>query len=103
MYGADGLLDRHQNDQALNLAPAAKMNVITQITAAVRTRRGFKAGIVAEKLNEFSCVVKALAIPEIWYLHDFPLIISIVPFYLQPACQKLPVTGFPVSQRSTGN
>lgn len=73
MNGSDRLLDGHQHDQAFDFTPAAEMDVVAQVPAAVGARGSFVAGTGAEHLDQFGRFFKTLAITEKWNLHVTPL------------------------------
>lgn len=73
MNRADGPFYRHQEDQPLDLTPAAEMNVITPVAAFIGARCRLAARARSEQPDQLRRVVEALTPPQKWNLHISPL------------------------------
>jgi len=63
---------RHQEDQPLDLTPAAKMDMIAPLAALIGARRRLTARTRSEQPDQLRCIVEALASPQKWNLHISP-------------------------------
>src|SRR5690348_5145657 len=67
-----GAQRREQLDHPLDLAPAAEMNDVAEIPAAVGPRRGFAGGVNAEAGDELGRVGRGRRVGEIDLVQRFP-------------------------------
>ena len=56
MYRACAFVGGEQHDESLDLAPTAEMHDITELAAAIGTRRGFAGGVNAEMCDQLGRV-----------------------------------------------
>jgi hypothetical protein len=90
--GSAGLWVRKHEDHALNLAPPAKADDIPAVAAGVRTRCGFKSGVISELIHQCLRIRYCPPVSNVWKVTQRQR--SLVPTaLLQLACQFCRLTG----------
>lgn len=76
MNRTDRLINRQKEDHPFYVAPAAEVDMIAKVAAAISAGGGLLTGAKPENLNEFGRVFETFAIPQKWNLHDTPHVMS---------------------------
>jgi hypothetical protein len=90
--GLVGLRVREDEDHALNLAPPAKADDIPAVATGVRTRCGFKSGVISELIHQCLRIRYCPPVSNVWEITQRQR--SLVPnTTLHHACQFRRLTG----------